>query len=489
MPLYTACALPGIINLSQANFETGTYRITQPGVYKLSGDIVFAPNESDDFRPLSTQTLYEDPAYAKYGFFAAITIETVGVTLDMCGYSLKQSDAFAVAQRFYSNILLNSTPDIAGEGPAPCCCNTGVAHQTTIKNGLLGRSAQHGIMGNGNTQICITSMTIENFEEQGISLNGFNDVIVNQTLIGPTSTDVKVNAQFGAARNMYYIASEYLAANATALGTFTYALTADTLALTMTNFLATLKADLDLVIANAIAGVALDTGAAGAPQIATIASWLSTNGNLPFNNTMGIKAHSHGDIINSFYINCVCKCPSTTLRVTNSTIKELNSKVDEMVGLTSFDGTGVITGPNQAVFPVLFTTDNNATETGEYIIETAYTEMYSVLGQSVLDLLVPVDGMNVNAAFIDWIQSVTNEETLGDYFTTSSAGFRVGLDGYSRVLVGVFGIKADNVVGLCLNGVTVMSITNSGRLGFVSDLTIYSGEDAHLYKGAQAAGA
>jgi hypothetical protein len=140
------------------------------------------------------------------------------------------------------------------------------------------------------------------------------------------------------------------------------------------------------------------------------------------------------------------------------------------------------------VFPVYAATDGITTALGEYIIETSYTEMFSVLGQSVLDLVVAIDGMNVNTAFIEWIQAVAGEETLGDYFTTDSAGFRTGLDGYSRILFGVHGIKLDNVVGVCLESVTVMSITNSGRLGFQNDLTLYSGEDPHIYVGAIASG-
>ena len=55
------------------------------------------------------------------GFFAAITVETSDVTLDMNGKSLQQSDEHALMQRFFSLIELGNSPFLAGEGINMLC--------------------------------------------------------------------------------------------------------------------------------------------------------------------------------------------------------------------------------------------------------------------------------------------------------------------------------------------------------------------------------
>ena len=67
-----------IIYLNNCDFEYGTYRITEPGIYKLQEDIVFHPNADNDFNPKPEQfEKYPMNAY-HLGFFAAITIEAKG---------------------------------------------------------------------------------------------------------------------------------------------------------------------------------------------------------------------------------------------------------------------------------------------------------------------------------------------------------------------------------------------------------------------------
>ena len=53
------------------------------------------------------------------GFFAAITVESDDVILDLNGKSLKQSKLHNLQQRFYSHIELASAPFIPKQGPPP----------------------------------------------------------------------------------------------------------------------------------------------------------------------------------------------------------------------------------------------------------------------------------------------------------------------------------------------------------------------------------
>ena len=82
---------PGkIITLKQSHFTNVTVRITKPGIYVLLENINFEPNPNNDFMPTGQQIasgqypVGKDGAY-HLGFFAAITIETTGVILELNG--------------------------------------------------------------------------------------------------------------------------------------------------------------------------------------------------------------------------------------------------------------------------------------------------------------------------------------------------------------------------------------------------------------------
>lgn len=106
-----------ITYLSNADFTTGTYQITTPGRYVFSEDIVFDPNPDNDGFPV-----IGDPRFPmnKYflGFFAAITIETSDVWIDLNGYSIVQSEHHNAMQRFYNHIELADRVFIKFEGMA-----------------------------------------------------------------------------------------------------------------------------------------------------------------------------------------------------------------------------------------------------------------------------------------------------------------------------------------------------------------------------------
>ena len=71
--------------IQQSDFLNGTYRITKPGAYALKEDIVFHPNPDNDFKPTIQQikeNIYPSNPF-RLGCFAAITIETSNVILDL----------------------------------------------------------------------------------------------------------------------------------------------------------------------------------------------------------------------------------------------------------------------------------------------------------------------------------------------------------------------------------------------------------------------
>ena len=196
-----------LIRLRNAHFANGTVRITKPGIYILQEDIQFNPNESNDFFPTYAQIAsgqYPMGAQGAYhlGFFAAITIETTGVILDLNSYTIKQSKLHNLEQRFYANIELASAPFIPNQGPATfsTVSNYVAANSALIRNGTLGVSSHHGIHGNAMSNIVIDSVTIKEFEVAGIALNGATNSIINNITNKNASQKIPVLSTYSQSR-------------------------------------------------------------------------------------------------------------------------------------------------------------------------------------------------------------------------------------------------------------------------------------------------
>ena len=211
-----------IIWLSNSDFKYGTYIINRPGTYKLTENIVFNPNSVETLNnliisgeysaeifqqqnisypveayeagfPLNTQftnvdvenfvsgdfTIRNyDSASFGLGFFAAIVITGKNITLDLNGFKIVQSEEHALLQRFFSVIELAEQPFIPREGPSNFGDYIRSAENITIKNGTIGRSAHHGIHGNGNKNIKIKNVDFVDYEVSAIALNGVNNLEV-----------------------------------------------------------------------------------------------------------------------------------------------------------------------------------------------------------------------------------------------------------------------------------------------------------------------
>ena len=203
-----------IIYLKQSDFDRGTVRITKPGIYILKENITFHPNPTNDFQPTPQQIasgLYPmDPCHAYHlGFFAAITIETNNVILDLNNYTIAQSMEHYLQQRFYAHIELASAPFKPSQGPAcvSTVANYKVAENTLIINGTLGRSSHHGIHGNTMGGSVVHNVTIQDFQVAGISLNGlrtgiFHKLVIKNTngAVSTSTTPVPVVSTYSQAR-------------------------------------------------------------------------------------------------------------------------------------------------------------------------------------------------------------------------------------------------------------------------------------------------
>lgn len=179
-----------IILLKNADFSKGTYRITEPGIYRLVEDISFNPHpvgslddrgeKLDSYkagRPFRSQygvgapDKYDPKGYG-IGFFAAVAVEANDVTIDLNGFRLEQSAEHALHQRFFAVIELANKPFIPKQGPSDFGSDFIAAKHVVIKNGVIGRSAHHGIHGNGNVDVQVHNVEFRDFEVAALALNG-----------------------------------------------------------------------------------------------------------------------------------------------------------------------------------------------------------------------------------------------------------------------------------------------------------------------------
>jgi hypothetical protein len=200
-----------IISLRQEHFNEGTVRLQHPGIYVLQEDIVFHPNPNNDFMPTHEQIksgrypVGRGGAY-HLGFFAAITIESDDIILNLNGHSIVQSHDHYLDQRFFAMIELASAPFITSQGPHQFSeestfknCNN-----VYIMNGTLGRSSHYSIHGNGVTNLVLYNLEMKDFQVAGLHLNAVKTALLCDLNIHDSNsashTPVKVLSEYSQAR-------------------------------------------------------------------------------------------------------------------------------------------------------------------------------------------------------------------------------------------------------------------------------------------------
>ena len=188
------------INLRQSDFNHGTLRITQPGYYVLSENIVFNPASLFPTQQQIDSGLYPIGTDGPYhlGFFGAIAVETSNVVIDLNGRSITQSVEHNLLQRFFAVVELANSPFIPGQGPHSFIDTFGwrPASNTLIMNGGLLNSSHHGVHGNQNANVMVYNTTITNYEVAGVALNGATGSIVSNNVMKGNNTTVNILSSF-----------------------------------------------------------------------------------------------------------------------------------------------------------------------------------------------------------------------------------------------------------------------------------------------------
>jgi len=226
------------VELTQDDFAEGTYRITQPGTYVITEDIVFdfnaPPTElttdpdwsPNDFNadgdvwwwPRKDQESEYPGASTFYnpftlGYFAGISVETSNVIIDLNGHSLEMSPAFYLQQRFFSLIELANRPFAPGKGAANWGWIEHYASNVVVQDGSLGLTSHHCLHGNFLNNVLVSNVQMSQFDVAGFGCGQCVKVELRDLDVGPQHQTIPVLGRYTHARaalpRLQYLTDNY----------------------------------------------------------------------------------------------------------------------------------------------------------------------------------------------------------------------------------------------------------------------------------------
>lgn len=459
------------------DFKDGTFQITKPGVYRLAEDISFNPHPvgslDDKGRVLDAyragrpffsqfgsikQGKYDPKAFG-VGFFAAISIQAQDVVLDLNGFSIEQSAEHALHQRFFAVIELANQPFIPRQGPADFGDQFVSAKRVTIKNGTIGRSAHHGIHGNGNERVRLENLRFRDYEVAAMALNGVKTLRV-RNCDAKSREDVPVLGSFSNARfiSMYldYLVRENSKTTISVLG----------------NKLSARDVQKDLK--RSINEVYEDVISDGLGQIDEEEHPESFA--LFHNEHAVVDGNSYGFLLNPMGVAVMgfprqSEHPAQDVLFENVQLRRQRANVSEVVALAR--GGQVVTDPVGAVFMI----HNANPRSGEPLTISSFEDPEAIYVGNVLanaqalvakaalanefPFYLDVSRMSIDQGVLDWIE---NEEPLSA-IVSGPDDYRCNGDTMFHVNKGVIGFKIDGARGVRMRRVSVRDLENFGVPG------------------------
>ena len=411
------------------DFKHGSYIIDQPGIYQLAEDITFHPNEEHDFRPKGKK--YKGRPFT-LDFFAAVVIQTKNVFLDLNGYTIAQSNEHALQQRFFSIVELASSPFIPKQGPVNFGTSIQSASYCMIYNGTLGRTAHHGIHGNGNSYCLFKDLSIRDFEVVGVALNGAKNIILDCVSIGPTFQQVPVVRTYSAAR---FLPKFYEMAQPHATSTeWKY-----------------LRKKLKALLRDSrrVYEEVRETGKTTHPVFGN-KSGLSDGTNY------GVLFHPIGVAVKDFIEEDFEGKYATGIYLKQVKVFDFKTNTVEIVGLSQKDGKGVQTDPSGSVFQILRCSD----ECGRYV-PNVLTEAQLALAKFALKKSLKLAKLNITPDVIEWARKGRNFCWL----RAKGYKFKCNGDSMHHVAKPMHGFRFDGVKGLFVTDSGCYDLANHGRMG------------------------
>ena len=524
----------------QSDIANGTLILDKPGHYIIMEDLSFNPNAVgtqvfgvdaqrlglqdgdllDSYRsggPLPSQFTVAggpyDPKSYGIGFFAMIAIKggASGSIIDLNGFQIEQSEEHALQQRFFSVIELAGAPFITGQGPHDFGQNGNDAvSNLVIKNGTIGRSAHHGIHGNGNQNILIEDVDFIDYEVAAVALNGVNGLTVKD-VEASNRTDVPILGSYSNARFIRpYV--DYLAQleRTNPLGSEVSSLNVNGESLS--------AKDIQLALQQSLNAVFDDIITSGDGRIDTIDSnyYLYNN---PFGfvdgNSYGFLTGPVGVQVNGFPDppEGGFETPSANVIFEDVKILGQHSFVTEVPVLSNNVGGGMnqpVIDPIGAAFMLrnntngVYSTLESSTQgllssdaDNQEVLAANYKPNVLANAQLLVaknkelfaNSFLDVSRLSIGSDIVAWAESDSALYELRSSLDLED-GWIYNVDNMLHVQKGTIGFKMDGITGAIMNDTSVENLVAVGGLGFdgnytrgfVKDtLTGYNGADAYAY--------
>lgn len=486
--LFTSSLYSHTVYLKQADFDEGTYIISQPGTYVLAEDITFNPNSTKKLKKdayhsgfllpsqyTSKGGKYDDKAYG-IGFFAAVAIDAKDVILDLNHHTIEQSPEFALQQRFFSVIELANQPFIPGQGPHNFGQQVHSAKNVLIKNGTIGRSSHHGIHGNGNESIEIQNVFFKDFEVAAVALNGVNGLTI-ENCVATSRRDVPVIGTFSAARFLKpYL--DYLVENNSKTVLF------------VNGKRQVAAKDARDRIQEAINAVHEDLVEKGRQTIDLVRhpeeyALFHNPHQVIDGNCYGFLINAFGQAIEGFPVHAKHKKVelARNIRFKNVHVKGLTGKVNEIISFRVGDKGAL--DPVGAVFQlknlhpdtgnpltVSSSKDSEAIYTGNLLADAQALIAKAHLNGEFNGSSLDVTRLNIPSKVIEWIEADPNTERAKlAFIAPTQNSFLCNADSMFHVNKGVVGFKIDAAENVLMDNTRAEDITNLSEVG--SDLCGY----------------
>lgn len=444
------------VHLKNDDFVNGTVRLRVPAHYVLDENIVFEPNKNDDFFPTAQQTSggenaeYPVAPFGGFhlGFFAAITIESSDILLDLNGKVLRQSKMFNLQQRFYANIEVANTPFIPKQGPANFGDVFHPANKSYICNGYLGLSSHHGIHGNGAKNLVIQNLSIFNFEVAGIALNGSEDCLIRNIQISNMSKNIPVLSTYSAGRFIRRFLENIIANQSDPSISFASGTKSGT------DILNELKAEMAVV----------ELAVSSNTEIPDSSIFKNKQG-LYDGGGYGIVLNSLGVVVNGFKKNRDGAIGNTNIVVHDVTVENTSVGSGEILGISTGSIVQGAYGGNAMVGPIggIFQVENVIDQNGHYVGNSlSNAKIYVAKFGKKEDGTLGTS--NITSEIVDW--AVNQNTDINQVIMDCGKHLVSGLDSMGHIMKGfiniflsaakyikVFNIKIANSSNLSIEGV------------------------------------
>ena len=487
----------GAVLLTADDFRYGTYIIDRPGTYRLTENISFNPNSPrtlnafidgdpsraaslglmappvdayqagfplypqlitdgvDDFQPGGPLDPRYDPAAYGVGFFAAISVTADNVVLDLNGHTIEQSAEHALLQRFFAVIELADQPFLPSQGPSDFGGGLDSANEVSIRNGTIGRSAHHGVHGNGNVDVKISNVDFVDYEVAAVALNGVRGLDV-RNVTATNRKDVPVLGTFSSAQFIkLYVDDLARRGSLTTIEVGGELLGVNEIRTALREAINTTHNDIIL------------DGIGQIRQSSEPAYGLFHNQHgVVDGNSYSFLVNSLGVAVNGFpYSPLEPDVGADDVRFSNVHVSDQVGFINEVPAL-NVSGSAVI-DPVGAVFQ----TQNRHPDSGDLLtIATdrsfvgnpvanaqafvAKAELNGEFANSHLD----VTRLNISGTILDWVEGDTT-------FAEAGLGYLCNGDSMFHVNKGVIGFRMDSATNVSLTNTSVSDLTNLGRAG------------------------